>query len=72
MPSKAIKRIVSQIARPTAAKESVQLAPIEEACLSDENIAALHAAADRLKTTPARAFSKVEIRQQFKKIKKSG
>lgn len=72
MPSKATKRVFPKRDGPSVAKESVRIAPIEEADLSEENIAALRAAAERLKSTPVRAFSKDEIRQHLKKIKTEG
>jgi hypothetical protein len=49
--------------------EDERPAPIESAGFSKETIAALKHSAERLKVVPARAFSKREIAEVFKKIR---
>ncbi|WP_426175084.1 hypothetical protein [Massilia sp. TWR1-2-2] len=60
----ALKRI-----KPVVRAQGQVPAPISSAGFSKETLSALEQSAKRLKHVPARAFSKLEIEQVFKKIR---
>jgi hypothetical protein len=55
--------------KPLASTQDDVPAPISSAGFNRETLVALEQSAKRLKDVPARAFSKLEIEQVFKKIR---